>query len=401
MIARHLQTNEEYIRLRQIQQVAFTRWGDSDRLREEVEQHGFDKNGRQSWGAFLEDGTLAAGMCVVPFWTRIGAHWGALAGIGSVASLPEHRRGGAIRSIFQKLFAECREQGIALSGLYPFSHAFYRQFGYELCYSAARCNVPTSAFRGMGRPCRARMVEDVKDVSDAQAVYDAISPRLSLCMRREEPKDWEFVWKSDVYKDRAYRYVLYDENDAPEAYLSFCPDESEPNKRVLSVWEMLYTTPVALRDLLGFLYRFHPHYHEVRVTLPTDVSLASLLDNPYELKQELIHAYMIRVLDPVAALEMLDAPSSIEGRFTLSLSDAFLPENEGCYEVCLHDGRVSARRTCAQSDLSLDVTTLAQLVTGFLSLDQAACRPDVRLSADVSLARALFVPRTQYLGEHY
>ena len=54
-------------------------------------------------------------------------------GVGGVATLPESRGSGGIRKIFEALMPEWYRDGVTFSVLYPFSHEFYRQFGYELC----------------------------------------------------------------------------------------------------------------------------------------------------------------------------------------------------------------------------------------------------------------------------
>ena len=87
--------------------------------------------GRERWGMIDEaTGRLMGRMLLSDYRTRIGENWLKLVGISSVATLPEYRRAGVMREMFKGMLPRMYERGAALSGLYPFSHAFYRKFGY-------------------------------------------------------------------------------------------------------------------------------------------------------------------------------------------------------------------------------------------------------------------------------
>ena len=94
------------------------------------------------WGALSEDGTLAAGLACYDFHAFLQGEAVSNGGIGGVVTHPAYRRQGAIREIFTELLRETRSNGEILSSLYPFSHAFYRKFGYELCDGRVRHTLP-------------------------------------------------------------------------------------------------------------------------------------------------------------------------------------------------------------------------------------------------------------------
>ena len=51
----------------------------------------------ESWGAFLDDGTLTAGLCNHHYTVSFDGHRVLCGGVGDVSSLPENRRQGAVR----------------------------------------------------------------------------------------------------------------------------------------------------------------------------------------------------------------------------------------------------------------------------------------------------------------
>ena len=85
------------------------------------------------WAAFEDDdATMIATFCVLPWHATFDGHEVIMGGIGGVATLPQYRRGGAIRRCFEAALPDMYAQGMVLSYLYPFSNAFYRRFGDEL-----------------------------------------------------------------------------------------------------------------------------------------------------------------------------------------------------------------------------------------------------------------------------
>ena len=88
-------------------------------------------------GHFDGEGNLTACMELPEYKIRYEGGWARMTGIAGVASLPECRFGGAVRQLVQFAFQRMRQSGALFSALYPFSHAFYRQFGFG-CASSRR-----------------------------------------------------------------------------------------------------------------------------------------------------------------------------------------------------------------------------------------------------------------------
>lgn len=54
----------------------------------------------------------------------------AMGGVGGVATMPAGRRGGRVRALMIRAFEMMREDGQAVSALYPFRESFYERLGY-------------------------------------------------------------------------------------------------------------------------------------------------------------------------------------------------------------------------------------------------------------------------------
>ena len=85
----------------------------------------------EDWGAFDPDGKMMARIINNRYDCYLDGTLIRNGGIGAVSTLPEYRNTGAVRAIFSKLLPNDYRNGTVISTLYPFSHAFYRKFGYE------------------------------------------------------------------------------------------------------------------------------------------------------------------------------------------------------------------------------------------------------------------------------
>lgn len=74
------------------------------------------KDTTEAWGAFTEDGTLAARMLKPEYTVNINGHALCMGGIGGVSTLPEYRESGAIRAIFASLLPAGRHTPFARRG---------------------------------------------------------------------------------------------------------------------------------------------------------------------------------------------------------------------------------------------------------------------------------------------
>jgi predicted acetyltransferase len=80
--------------------------------------------------AFDATGTPVARLAIYPQRMNVRGKILASGGVGSVASLPAGRRSGMVRALMRHSFELMREDGQAVSALYPFRPSFYQRLGY-------------------------------------------------------------------------------------------------------------------------------------------------------------------------------------------------------------------------------------------------------------------------------
>ena len=385
-----LLSGEERFQARLIATVAFhMRMEDPEKAREESVQETC-----QHWGAFHEDGTLTAAMINHQFISRLDGTPVRNGGIGGVSTLPEYRMEGGIREIFLKLLPHAYADGEVISTLYPFSHSFYRKFGYEtVCWKNVYEFAP-AVLKGYAFHGKAKLWKQGDPVNEWTELYNRFASSFNLAISRDDER-MEKHLKGEYYKDRKFCYLLY-EDGRPIAYLIFQDVRHDP-QAILEVKNLAWEGRGGFLAVLGFLARFSADYGTIRLFLPRDVELMSLIRSPlaYDIQKTTEQNYMVRVVNAVKALEAIRKPEGCS--FVIRVSDELIPENSGVWQVT-GDGVCPSD---LEPDLSVSEKALGQLVTGAVSLSEALYRDDTVVMKNQETLEQIFVRKPILVEDHF
>ena len=361
---------------------------------EESDGHGLKE---EVYGAFLDDGeTLTAAIFTPEYESLYCGKVFKTVGIGGVASVPEYRRMGAIRAIFDEIFRQAPERGWATSFLYPFSFNYYRQFGYERVMKRMRMTVPASALAKFTRNTNAKMYIKNGPVpeSDLLAVYNAYAANYDCMFHRSRTR----AYSDKPHQSQNLTYVWYD-GETPAALATFrCKDGR------MTVRELCFTSPDALRGILGFLRMFEGQVHEYRFEeLPSDSELELMIGEYVDAEYGLESGAMGRVLLPQMLLENSIYPEEF-GHFRLQIDDP-LAYNRGVYAVEYVRGEAQVIRMPFDSpyDLSLNVPALSRILLGGECFDarRAAYMDGVKINGNTDDFFRVFCGRPNNLLEKF
>lgn len=385
-----LLSGEERFQARLIATVAFhMRMEDPEKAREESVQETC-----QHWGAFHEDGTLTAAMINHQFISRLDGTPVRNGGIGGVSTLPEYRMEGGIREIFLKLLPHAYADGEVISTLYPFSHSFYRKFGYEtVCWKNVYEFAP-AVLKGYAFHGKAKLWKQGDPVNEWTELYNRFASSFNLAISRDDER-MEKHLKGEYYKDRKFCYLLYEGNE-PVAYLIFQDIRHDP-QAILEVQDLAWAGPKGFQAILGFLARFSADYGSIRLFLPRDLELLSLIRSPraYDIQKTTEQNYMVRVINAPKALEAIRKPEGCS--FVIRVNDELIPENNGNWQVT----RDGVHPTTRKPDLIVSEKTLGQLVTGAASLSEVLYREDASVLNNRDLLKNVFTRKPILVEDHY
>ena len=349
------------------------------------------------WAAFEDDDrTMMATFCVIPWRANFDGHAVTMGGIGGVASLPQYRRGGAIRRCFEAALPDMYERGMVLSYLYPFSNAFYRKFGYEIACDEARWRVKLSLLPSLDAPGRWAMQEKGADLTADIRAIDEVRARRYNCAIFGG--DTEYLWtEKDPFVTREYVYVYYDAAGRPSAYAAI---RARPGQE-LECARCCFNDRAGLEGLLALLRRYAADHSHAVIPMPVDVDPRAIFPEFSfgTVERSLVQRGMVRVVNVERALAL--ARTKGEGTLVVRVADGQIPRNDGTFEVRFAPGAENeVRRTDAAPDVELSIQDFSRLLVGCCEL-YPEWLPGARVHCEMEKARRVFYRKGNYISQRF
>jgi predicted acetyltransferase len=327
------------------------------------------------------EGQIVASLVLYPLQAWVRGQKLPLAGVGSVAVSPEHRRRGVGEAAMRAALRELRQRGSHLSALYPFRNSYYRKLGYGTfehvhVLAVAAANLPLA---DESRRVRRMMLPDRLAI---EALYERVAPQGHFALVRS-PEWWArrlWTYPGDwvVYEGRRRGQI--------EGYLYYEVENSRgPFRLAVTLNEFVAATPEAHVGLVGHLATLRDQVEEIHVAAPADHAWTSLLRSAQNLRPGaeigpfndtggIATGAMLRVLDVKGALETLPIAPGARGELILEVDDPVLSQNARAYGVTAREGRLRVRPEPSRRlpRLATPVDVLAQLLAGALSPARAA-----------------------------
>lgn len=323
-----------------------------------------DERSPFTWASLADDDeTLFGCIGVDAFPARFDGHVALMGGVGGVATLPQHRRHGAIRACMKAAFEDMYQKGYLLSALYPFSFNYYRKFGYEAGGTLVTWTIDMDAIRLPDMGGRIELLLPGDDLSPVTDVYNAVCADWNLSVAREVFD--EDLLKENTLEKKRYLYLWRDDSGEPRGFILFTKKDGimdcmtnfgMPNG-------LMFRDAKALAALLKFARAFAADYTAIRLTLPEDIRIDSLIAEHNKVRREAGCNGMARFVNVQKALEMCACHG--EGRLRIAVTDPLLPQNEGVWQIDFAPGRPNAvLKTDAPADITLPIGTFSQLLLG-------------------------------------
>lgn len=311
-------------------------------------------------------------------------------GISAVATPPEHRREGYVRSLLREMVHELRADDIPFSALWPFKHSFYRRLGWATAHRLYQVEAPPEALRAAaidetGRWRRA----DADDWPLLDAVHG--TQRHELAVDRTEAWWREMVFRS--WRGTPYAY-LHETDGEPDAYVVYRVVDDDGRRLEIS-------DAAAREEAFGHVLRFLADHDSQVETVRLHRQTPDLLDeveDPASLDVEVHAGGMVRPMDVSTTLEAIRYPANVTAAVILHIEDP-LAVADCTVELSVGDGtaRVSAA-SGQEPDAVLGVGTLGQLVVGYRRADGLI--PDAPAVTRETLG-AVFPVSDPFLGEAF
>lgn len=359
------------------------------------------------WGAF-EDGKMQSCMNEIPYLMRFDHHDVKMSGIGGVGTLPEARRGGYIRLILEKLLPEAYENEVVFSNLTPFSHAFYRKFGYELACARNEITVSTREFGELKSRGKFIQIFPGDDTSELALVYNAYIEPLNHGIRRNywaNNRAWRVFTNEDPYSTGIFLYLWYNDSGKPKSYIKY-QHEKMGERNVMHVKELAFVDREGLYGALSLVSGLSSQYNTFKWAMPTFLDPTDFITDMWAVDQRIVPRDMTRIVNVKTALSLMRRPDH-EGAYTLEVIDKQISANNGRFlvEYGPEDGVSHARvsETTKYPDMRCTVAALSQLVMGYRTLENALLtkQADIEILGNRATLDKVWTLRPQHITEYF
>ncbi len=324
------------------------------------------------WAAFDDDGEMMSNFTIGDFAIQFDGHVCKMGGIGGVATLPQYRRRGGIRACFQEALPDMYARGYDFSYLYPFSTYYYRKFGYECCVqkfgwavNLGLLNPPKTAGSFRLAEKNHPMTQEIRSLDQLwEAKYNM------MVQHGEDGYDW--AAKTDPAVKQEFTYVCFDENNAPNAYVSF-KIANEPDGRNILCNRFCFADKGGFLELMQLFKSLSADHTFAKFKTPATTGLQYLMPEWSQgaVKWDVLqNAGMVRVINVQSVLEKAAYRGS--GCVKLVIQDGQILENCGCYAVTFENSKaVSVEKTQGSGDAAMPISTFSALIAGVCGFEEA------------------------------
>ena len=298
--------------------------------------------------AAFDNGRLIAGAEILPFTANYCGNLMNIVVATGICSVPECRRLGGVRAIFNKLEEIADENGWVAGLLFPFSIEYYEKFGYANLVRTFAIKVPFANLNTIPR------CTDVTLYSDEN--FEEISELHAKCTRKENlmtlHNDKKFFCDKPL-ENADYTYFHRDENGMADGYIRFTVKRPD----AVYVNDLYCLTPAALNALIGFLRNYDGITSHLIVRHQyTGSPFALLADRITGTTYEYNGGAAGRIYNMKKLLELNRYPEA-KGHFRL-LSRDTMECNNGIFDVEYENGKAVVTK-CDGGDYDIAVTPQA------------------------------------------
>lgn len=360
-----------------------------------------DKYCLEKWASFDDDNNMMAWIGATPYNVNFDGNVVKMTGIGGVSSLPQYRRNGAVRACFNECLNSMYENDYTLSYLYPFSTAYYKQFGYELCGEVINYMINLKSIKRFPEADgTVYLVEKGSHYEDIKKVYNDFADGYNLMCVREDI-DYNAVLESDPAVDMHYIYVYKDKNGIAKGVMSF--EKAHDGGKFNMQTKMFYFSDLeGLKGLFNHMLAFSAYYEHVVIMLPMDINLTSFVPewSLYSYKRENNFHGMVRVVNVKKALMLAKYNGS--GSLVISIADKQLAPNNDTFEIIFdNDKAVSCEISDKPCDVSMDISDFSRLLIGTHSPCDLKYIEQVKINCELAKVAKVFYKKLHFIADHF
>lgn len=303
--------------------------------------------------AAFDDGRLIAGVEMFDYRSNFCGNILNAIVVSGVCSIPECRRKGGVRKIFEEIGKEAIQKDWTFGFLHPFSISYYEKFGYANLNRMFAIKVPFQNLKHIPH-CTDVELYNGTQIDELSALHTECALTENLMPLREDKKHF-----CDTPLEQAdYTYIHRDKTGKADGYVHFKVNRPE----TLVVEDLYHLSPEALKGVVGFLRSYDGIVKTLVVRKQYEGSpFACLTDSIDGVVYEQDGGVAGRIYNMQKILESNAYPEQ-HGRFRLKCCDD-IEQNNAIFDVEYKDGKVTVtRKADSEYDIALTPSAAVKLM---------------------------------------
>lgn len=325
------------------------------------------------FGAFDDDTLVGTGGTDSHLLTVPGGAQLPTAGIAYIGTAATHRRRGVLTGMMKTLLQQAQERQEPLAALWPSESSIYGRFGFGQATISENWEIDPTRASFVHMPeinGRLHFVDTEEAMRIMPKVWDRARVQRAGFVDRSQSR-----WQYNFFDAERLRggwsglfFVVYESEGEPHGYAAYRlkpvhPDDDPMNMQVVECVSDSDEAHAALWRLLLSIDLVETVTVENQ---PPDDPVWWMLADPRKLIRTAADGLMVRVIDPLKALE--SRGYSATGRLVLEVTDDFLPDAGGMFELDASEAETRCRQTSGQPDITMSATELGATYLGGISL---------------------------------
>lgn len=307
-----------------------------------------------------DENILAAKLHIIPLTIFMKDVEWKMGGIAGVATYPEYRRNGYVKSLMIDSLKHMRNNDQIVSLLHPFDISFYRKFGWEILSETKKITIEKMDLKFL-EPQQGFIRRFSKEThnEEIEKIYQQSCTQYTGMLKRDT--NW---WKQHVYNKDSQIAVYYHAEKEAMCYMLYHVKE-----RKMEVQELVALDHEARIGLWNFICQHDSMVETVTIHLASQDPFPYFLTQP-KVKTELYPYFMARVVDAEECLRRFPFLHENESLF-LHLEDSHAPWNTGSYLLGKGEIKVFKEKTggqCAhppKKGIRLNINSLTAILFGY------------------------------------
>ncbi len=308
------------------------------------------------WGWFDKD-KLVSQIAIYPMKINIHGKFYSMGFITGVATYPEYSGHGLLSKLMTKTLAQMRENGQAISLLYPYSIPLYRHKGWEIISDKMTFSIKDFQLpKKLSAPGIVKRVEE--DSPDLIKLHEKFAEKTHGCIFRNDLA-WEEYWRWDV--DDITIAIYYDKNSVPKGYMVYLL-----NHEIFSIKEMVYLDTEAWKGLWGYIYAHKSMITEVKGNNYSNTPISFWLEDS-DIRETIRPYIMGRIIDVKNFISMYPFKNpEINKKVTFLIKDSMLEWNDISLTLEFKSSAVPviSEKECSET-VELSIGTLTTMLMGY------------------------------------